>query len=336
VKAAIPAGLVYSAKGFGGYVSVAASNAHPPTPNAQHPTPASPQEKRLLQATKAYLAGRYQQVEVEAQKLARPVRAEEPVRQRQEALQAQLLLAYSAARRKDFSLAQERFAGLRDAASALPDHGARPQVLGEVIPTFEEEAAFQHAVCTGVLQGQEAAEGEYKRFVCRYPESILIHAAVKRIARYHQGDVPKDAEKVWKQAMQIQHRQELATQRAAALCGPECLAEWLRRRGQQAKVEALAQEMGTSAEGTTLLSLARAAKRHGLAGQGVELTQKGLAEQKLPLVALLGLGHFVLVERVSSQQVQVWDPDARGPGKSARRTYPLAEWNRQWSGMAVR
>lgn len=326
-KASVPAGLVYTARGFGGYVSASA---------IKPSMPLSPEQKQLKQAMQDYLAGHYPQTETEAQRLVKPVSSSQSSSERQTILQAQLLLAYSAARRKDFSLAQERFAGLRDSAASLPDHGARPQVLGEVTPSFEEEAAFQHAVCTGVLQGQEAAEEEYKRFLCRYPESILIHAAVKRIARFHKGDVPTEAQKLWQQAMQIQRRQDLAKRREASLCGPECLAEMLHRRGQSANVHALANEMGTSAEGTTLAAMAEAAKKHGLTGQGVELTAKGLADQKLPIVALLGSGHFVLVEKLSSTQVQVWDPDANGPGKGSRQDYSLTDWQQQWQGIALR
>src|SRR5581483_371839 len=317
---------VYTARGFGGYLPVLERRTFVPKTEA---------EATLHRLTQAYEAGRYAEVETQALPFAEQARTSSDLMQRKQGLHAQLLAAYSAARRKDFSLAKERFAELREDAAALPDHGARPQPLGEVVPTFEEEAAFQQAVCMGALQGQEAAEAAYRRFLCNYPQSILIHAAVKRIARYHGGDVPQEAETLWTQAMQRQKRQQEAQEREAALCGPECLAELLRRQGKRAQVHALADAMGTSQEGTSLLALCEAAKQHGFAARGVELTQAGLTQQKLPVIALLASGHYVLVEQVRPEQVAVWDPDAQGAGKAGRRTYGLAEWERVWQGIAL-
>lgn len=317
---------VYTARGFGGALPVAER------------APAVPQteaEAALYRLTQAYQAGRYAEVEAQALPFVEQARTASDRTRRKQGLQAQLLSAYSAARRKDFSLAKERFAELREDAAALPDRGARPQPLGEVVPTFEEEAAFQQAVCTGALQGQEAAEAGYRRFVCNYPQSVLIHAAVKRIARYHGGDVPKEAETLWQQAMRLQKQQQETEAREGALCGPECLAELLRRQGKKAEVAGLAEAMGTSREGTTLAAMAEVARKQGFAAQGLELTQAGLAQQKLPVIALLSAGHYVLVEQVGPEQVTVWDPDAKGVGKAGRRAYGLAEWERAWRGIAL-
>ena len=141
--------------------------------------------------------------------------------------------AYSAARRKEYAVARERFTYLRDFAAQLPDHGRQPGAPGEIAPTLEEEGAFQRAICTSAIDGPRAGEAELDAFLRRYPKSILVHGAVKRIARYHKGDVPKDAEALWKQAMAVQARGEKAQQRSASLCGPKCLAELLRRQGKK-------------------------------------------------------------------------------------------------------
>jgi len=135
--------------------------------------------------------------------------------------------------------------------------------------------------------------------------------------------------------MRVAGARQRARERERSLCGPECLAELLRRRGEGADVHALAREMGTDERGTSLLALWEAAKRRGLAAQGLALTQRGLQQQKLPLVALLSPAHFVLVEQVGPGGVRVWDPDAGGAGRAGRRQYAPAEWSRAWGGIAL-
>jgi ABC-type bacteriocin/lantibiotic exporter with double-glycine peptidase domain len=112
----------------------------------------------------------------------------------------------------------------------------------------------------------------------------------------------------------------------------------------------LAVEMHTSGGGTALVALRDAAVRHGLRLEGVRLTTKGLAKQRLPLIALIAPGHYVLVEAVTPSpshplphgpigtpsSVSVWDPDAKGPGVAGRRGFTVAEWEKAWSGAALR
>jgi hypothetical protein len=112
----------------------------------------------------------------------------------------------------------------------------RPSSLDPRLSSLEAEAASQHAVLTAALPpgppnfgGKEAAEREYCAFMRAYPESPLVHAAVKRIAPFHGGDVPPAAEAVWKQAVRIAADKRKARNWQNALCGPECLAELLRR-----------------------------------------------------------------------------------------------------------
>jgi len=240
---------------------------------------------------------------------------------------------------------------LRDRAAELPDHGSltpKPgrnetdgassftPFTGEVLPTLEEEGAFQAAICTGALGDKAGAERELDKFLCSYPQSILIHAAVKRIGRMHGGDVPKDAEKLWQAAKALQAKRDLAIRREEAMCGPECLAELMRRkRGAKVDVHTLANAMATSAEGTTLASLAKVGAKQGIALRGAELTTEGLAEQKLPAVALIAPGHYVLVETVGGGKIGLWDPDANGSGHSGRRELAVADWEKTWTGMAL-
>ena len=93
--------------------------------------------------------------------------------------------------------------------------------------------------------------------------------------------------------------------------------------------------MHTSAEGTTLSEMANVARRYGYAGKGLELTPIGLQQQKLPVIALINPGHFVLIESVSGQSVTVWDPDGQGMGKPERHTYTLVDWKAQSKGVVI-
>ena len=334
--------LIYTANGYGGFL---------PAPTA--PKTAGKASKRVIPivtraklqappvqvASEAYAAGRYGEVEAAAALVVRQAVQQPTLPHRRAAARAGSLLAYAAARRHDLTLARIRFATARLEAAALPDKGRQPARIGESPATLEEDDAFQHAVCTGALGDRPAAEAEYVAFMRRYPDSPLVQASVKRIARLHGGDVPPADEAVWREAMGTARKHQAARQREASVCGPECLAELLRRRGEAADVPGLAREMGTGENGTVLAALAAVAQKHGFRAQGLALTQKGLAEtlaaRRLPVIALVAPGHYVLVEAASPAGVTLWDPDARGVGQGDRRSVPSAQWQHQWRGVTL-
>lgn len=334
--------LVYTASGFGGYLPAPAAPkaaAKPMDQAALTTGQVRPQPSPVQAASDAYAAGRYADVETAAAQVIRQAAQHPTLPHRQEAARAGSLLAYAAARRHDLGLARTRFATARLEAATLPDKGRQPARIGENPATLEEDDAFQHAVCTAALGDSPAAEAEYVAFMRRYPDSPLVQASVKRIARLHGGDVPPAAEAAWREAMQADRKHQSALQREASLCGPECLAEMLRRRGASADIHGLAREMQTGERGTALAALADAARKHGFQPRGLALTQKGLAEtlagQRSPVIALVLPGHYVLVEAAGPSQVTVWDPDAHGTGRGERRTVPLAAWRREWHGITL-
>ncbi|MCA1596468.1 MAG: hypothetical protein LC772_08610 [Chloroflexi bacterium] len=95
----------------------------------------------------------------------------------------------------------------------------------------------------------------------------------------------------------------------------------------------LAREMKTDEWGTTMAALARTAGRHGFKAEGKRVTLKGLLEQKLPLIALVAPGHFVIVERASDQEVTYWNPV--GPTDGVTQTVPVSDWQRMWDGVVL-
>ena len=54
-----------------------------------------------------------------------------------------------------------------------------------------------------------------------------------------------------------------------------------------------------------------AARKRGFTAKGLMLTQKGLSEQKLPLIAVVFPGHYVIVESVKPDRITVWEPGER-------------------------
>lgn len=318
-------GLVYSPGGYGGFVA-------PPAGAATGP--AAPSDP-MVPVEADYNAGRYLAAERRAGPLiARAASSGDPSARRAGA-RARLLTAFSAARQKDLATARERFEIARREAASLPDHGAVAGAAGRRAPTLEESAAYQHAVCTAALGDTRAAESEWVAFMSAHPESPLVHASVRRIGRLHGGDIPPEAVATWRQAMAEAARRDRARSRERSLCAPECLAELLRRRGRPADARSLAREMGTDHTGTSLADLCAAARKRGLAGAGLALTQKGLERQRLPLVALLAPGHFVIAERIGPAGVEVWDPDGAGLHRPARRLVSTQEWKRSWRGLAM-
>jgi hypothetical protein len=391
----VPPRPVYSPAGYGGYTSSPRA-----TPEAARPGTASPAKVAPVQpALEAYNRGQYRQAETEAKQLVDRSRSDRSAVAGREVARARWVLAFSAARRKDFRTARSRFAELKqeaagqrwtledarqlgkpkptparlaaessDEASPAPALGERPvSATGEPLPTLEEEAAYQHAVLTAALLkqgggssaelGTRDPDAEFVRFMREYPESPLVHAAVRRIARHHSGDVPKGAEAVWKQAMAAAQERQHARERERSLCGPEVLAEVLRRAGLEVAsasgesaaedpLHRLAGELGTDYRGTSLAALAKALKARGFRVKGLKLTWDGLwkitngpeSRRDAPeyLVALIQPGHYVLVEDVRAGEVDVWDPSANGADQPGRHRYSRPEWAKVWDGIMLR
>lgn len=92
--------------------------------------------------------------------------------------------------------------------------------------------------------------------------------------------------------MNTAQAREHTRERAASLCGPEVLAEVLRRKSGgvgereparpgsgRETVEALARELKTDHHGTSLAALALVARKRGLEAKGLRLTWNGLYQQ---------------------------------------------------------
>ena len=253
-----PVAMVYSPAGYGGVVPAARGSQKPGAgsqkgePASQAPSPAA----LLAPAEREYDAGRYLEAEKTAQEVIDRTPAAAKPAQRFPAVRARELMAYSAARRNDLTLARRLFAVMKVEAAKLPDGGKiAPRMGDDPEPALTEDAAYQHAVCTSALGDKKGAEAEYVRFMKDYPESPLLQACIKRIARLHGGDIPKEDEAVWKESMTIATARAKERQREQSLCGPECLARVLaltteterRRDGTEKEPELVPDHQGTKA-----------------------------------------------------------------------------------------
>lgn len=336
-QVAARARLTYHADGYGSFAKP--KNSVPSAPAVKQslvitPSPAPTAiPPALTTARAAYASGHYKAAEAAAkQVIASAPKTGHPT---VAVASARHLLAFTAARQGDLKTARIRFAAAQRDAAALPAPSPTPPAPGSTPePTLVEDSAYQHAVCTMALGDKAGAEREFVQFMRDYPDSPLVHGSMRRIARMHGGDIPKNVESVWRGAMAIAEQHVKQRERDLSLCGPECLSELLKRQGKTVAVEALAREMKTDENGSSVAALQAAFRRHGFdAAQGVRLTMPGLHEQSLPVVALIQPGHFVLVDAVAGDgAVTVWDGDNRD---GATRTIPAAQWQQEWQGVAL-
>ena len=314
----VPAGTRYVAEGFGGFAKdVKASASASPAPVA--PALAALSRQDFPEALKA------------ARKTLETVRpATTSSTERRARLRARKIEGFALARQGDMKGAKEAFTQLVREGATLSEGTTRPAApLGQPEKAaLVEDALYQKAICTAALGDKVGAEREFHDLMRTYPESPLMLAALKRVARMHEGNIPKETEALWRSAMDLRQSKEKEAKRAQAMCGPQCLAELMKRSGKgSVSVESLARELQTDEQGTSLLALRDVARRHGWpSAEGVQLTLAGLKEQRLPLLALVAPGHFVLVESVTDK-VTIWDPQAASAGS---RRVSLAEWATLW------
>src|SRR6516165_3345096 len=113
-------------------------------------------------------------------------------------------------------------------------------------------------------------------------------------------------------------------------CGAAALATVALHYRRPLGLEQLRDLAGTDRIGTNMLGMAQAAEKLGFSAKGAKGSYEALAGAPLPAIAHVktdeGLGHFVVLHRVSKSAVVVADP-ARGVQKLARD-----ESCRRWTG----
>ncbi|GLQ89129.1 peptidase domain-containing ABC transporter [Dyella flagellata] len=106
-------------------------------------------------------------------------------------------------------------------------------------------------------------------------------------------------------------RLPLLTQTEAAECGLACLAMVAGYYGSDFDLASLRRRYGTSLKGITLARTIEIARSLGLDGRGLRTEPEHLHEIVLPCILHWNLNHFVVLNRVSSKGLEIYDP-ARG------------------------
>ncbi|GAB3144577.1 peptidase domain-containing ABC transporter [Microbispora hainanensis] len=99
--------------------------------------------------------------------------------------------------------------------------------------------------------------------------------------------------------------------------------------GHHVEVRELAEELGAGRDGTSALTLIRAARRRGLEARAFSLPPEGLAHAPLPAIAHWKGDHYVVVERHGRGGITIVDPE------TGRRRVAAADLARDYSGMLL-
>ncbi|MBI2433853.1 MAG: tetratricopeptide repeat protein [Candidatus Hydrogenedentes bacterium] len=178
----------------------------------------------------------------------------------------------------------------------------------------------------------DGAEQIYQTLLRDYSEAPEARAASDELA-YQQENLLGTIQV----ARGLPEKRQDATQ-LAQLCGPKSLCRLFELNGKKVPLGHLAALSGARNNGASMAGLIQAAEKKGMTLFGVEAAN--LQDIEPPFIALLAgapgstqagtaLGHFVVVEACSTDQVCVYDPN------SGDSTEPIDIFAKQWTGMAL-
>ncbi|MGH9005133.1 MAG: cysteine peptidase family C39 domain-containing protein, partial [Acidimicrobiia bacterium] len=112
-------------------------------------------------------------------------------------------------------------------------------------------------------------------------------------------------------------------------CGAACLAMVLGYHGRHVPLSELREMTGTTRDGVDARGVVQAARHHGLNAHGVAADLDALGDLPPGSILHWEFRHFVVLERVRADGVDVVDP-ARG-----RRRVPMEAFRRSYTGVAI-
>ncbi|WP_066379676.1 peptidase domain-containing ABC transporter [Anabaena sp. CA = ATCC 33047] len=118
-------------------------------------------------------------------------------------------------------------------------------------------------------------------------------------------------------------------QQSAADCGAACLVMICNYWGKHFSLNRLRQMTNINRNGASLTALATAAESLGFAARPVKASLDKLAEQPLPAIAHWENKHFIVVYKITTQQVIVCDPAI------GQRSLTKQEFLAGWTGFAL-
>ncbi len=87
-------------------------------------------------------------------------------------------------------------------------------------------------------------------------------------------------------------------------CGPRALSLVCQKLGDSTSVAQLRQLSGTTAKGTSMAGLAKAAQKVGLKTEGVQVSREALGQVELPALAWINQSHYVALLSVQGEGEQ--------------------------------
>ena len=118
---------------------------------------------------------------------------------------------------------------------------------------------------------------------------------------------------------------------ADADCGPRALAIACRKLGVAASVEQLRQAAGTTAQGSSMAGLAKAAKSVGVEAEGVQVSREALNEVETPAVAWVNQNHYVALLALSGEGERA-TATIHDPNDAAEKTITREQFLRLCNG----
>lgn len=125
------------------------------------------------------------------------------------------------------------------------------------------------------------------------------------------------------------HRVPVRLQNTTTECGPACLAMVSSFHGRATDVRELRDELGVGRDGSTLLDLARAARREGLQARALRTPPERIDEVPTPSVAYWTSNHYVIVERIRRRRIDLVDP------AFGRRQLTRSEFTADYAGILL-
>ena len=116
----------------------------------------------------------------------------------------------------------------------------------------------------------------------------------------------------------------------ASECGAACLGSILAYFGRWVPLTELREKCEVSRDGSSAASIFRASRHYGLRCSGLSVRADQLKKLQLPLILFWQFSHFLILEGFDGRHFHLNDPS------TGRRTVPAEEFNKSYSGIALR
>ena len=234
-------------------------------------------------------------------------------------------LAMNAARIGDYKVAEKMF------LEAIDKYHGTSQISPALGVTICERAMFQRAICLRKIGRGPEADSQLVQILVRFPDGGRAGMAEESIRKFHGGRLTPAA-----QAAVEKHKKVLVTRQhkaalARAMCGPKALEYICRQYHVQATAKQIAKLAKTNETGTSMLSLADAARSLGFQARGLEVNARALRDVSVPSILLAEPAHYIVLTKVRRNGGVVLVDPMRG----VSREFSAEQLGRDWKGKVL-